>query len=70
MPGPAEIHGDELEGDVVIVGTGAAGAMLAYELAERGRQVLMLERGSHVDPRDVHRERGRPSSRASTATVR
>ena len=35
-----------------IVGTGAAGAMLAYELAARGREVLMLERGAHVDPRD------------------
>jgi choline dehydrogenase-like flavoprotein len=47
---PADVHGDELEADVVIVGTGAAGAMLAYKLAERGRHVLMLERGSHVDP--------------------
>ena len=26
--------------------------MLAYELAARGREVLMLERGAHVDPRD------------------
>jgi choline dehydrogenase-like flavoprotein len=47
---PADLDGTELEADVVIVGTGAAGAMLAYKLAERGRHVLMLERGSHVDP--------------------
>jgi choline dehydrogenase-like flavoprotein len=49
---PAEIPGEELSADIVIVGTGAAGAMLAYELAERGREVLLLERGPHVDPKD------------------
>src|SRR5262249_22546304 len=49
---PAEIAGEELSGDVVIVGTGAGGATLAYELARRGREVLLLERGAHVDPRD------------------
>ena len=47
---PAEIAGEELTADVVIVGTGAAGATLAYELAMRGREVLMLERGAHVKP--------------------
>jgi choline dehydrogenase-like flavoprotein len=47
---PADIAGAELEADVVIVGTGAAGAMLAYKLAKGGRDVLMLERGSYVDP--------------------
>jgi choline dehydrogenase-like flavoprotein len=50
---PTEIAGEELSGDVVIVGTGAGGATLAYELARRGREVLLLERGAHVDPRDV-----------------
>jgi choline dehydrogenase-like flavoprotein len=49
---PAEIPGEELTADVIVVGTGAAGAMLAYGLAARGRQVLMLERGAHVDPDD------------------
>ena len=49
---PAEIPGEELTTEVVIVGTGAAGSMLAYELAARGHEVLMLERGAHVDPRD------------------
>jgi choline dehydrogenase-like flavoprotein len=45
-----EIAGEELVADVVIAGTGAGGAILAYELARRGRSVLMLERGQHVDP--------------------
>jgi choline dehydrogenase-like flavoprotein len=49
---PADIAGEELGADVVIVGTGAAGATLAYELAQRGREVLLLERGPHIDPRD------------------
>jgi choline dehydrogenase-like flavoprotein len=38
--------------DTVIVGSGAAGSILAYRFAERGRRVLLLERGPHVDPRD------------------
>jgi choline dehydrogenase-like flavoprotein len=46
------VAGEELTADVVIAGTGAGGAMLAYELARRGREVLMLERGAHIDPSD------------------
>jgi choline dehydrogenase-like flavoprotein len=38
--------------DAVVVGSGAAGAILAYRLAESGRRVLVLERGPHVDPGD------------------
>jgi choline dehydrogenase-like flavoprotein len=48
----------ELECEVVVIGTGAGGAACAYELASRGRAVLMLEEG------DLHRRsafRGRPS---------
>ncbi len=41
--------GDELAADVVVIGSGAGGAVLAYELASRDREVLILERGSHVD---------------------
>jgi choline dehydrogenase-like flavoprotein len=37
--------------DAVIVGSGAAGAILAYRFAEAGRRVIVLERGPHVDPR-------------------
>ncbi len=49
---PADIPGEELTADVIVVGTGAGGSILAYELAARGREVLMLERGAHVDPHD------------------
>lgn len=37
----------DLECEVVVVGTGAGGAACAYELASRGRAVLMLEEGDH-----------------------
>jgi len=37
----------ELEAEVVIVGTGAGGAAAAYELAKRGKAVLMLEEGDY-----------------------
>lgn len=39
-----------LETDVCIVGSGAGGSILAYELAAAGREVLILERGEHVEP--------------------
>jgi choline dehydrogenase-like flavoprotein len=47
---PSEIDADHVTADVVIVGSGAAGALLAHRLAGRGREVLVLERGRHVDP--------------------
>jgi choline dehydrogenase-like flavoprotein len=47
---PVTLTGDHMTADVVIVGTGAGGATLAYQLARRGREVLMLERGAHIDP--------------------
>lgn len=37
----------DLECEVVVVGTGAGGAACAYELASRGRAVLMLEEGRY-----------------------
>ncbi|MEZ4298403.1 MAG: GMC family oxidoreductase [Polyangiaceae bacterium] len=37
----------EIECEVVIVGTGAGGAAAAYELASRGRAVLLLEEGDY-----------------------
>lgn len=39
----------ELEADVVVVGTGAGGAAAAYELASRGLAVVMLEEGEYLD---------------------
>ena len=49
---PDKPRPDQLEADVVIVGSGAAGSIIAYELAKRGKEVLVLERGRHVDPAD------------------
>lgn len=37
----------ELECEVVVVGTGAGGAAAAYELASRGRAVLLVEEGDY-----------------------
>jgi choline dehydrogenase-like flavoprotein len=48
----------EIECEVVVIGTGAGGAAAAYELARRGRAVLLLEEG------DYHKRssfRGRPA---------
>ncbi|HEY6771504.1 MAG TPA: GMC family oxidoreductase [Solirubrobacterales bacterium] len=49
---PNEVDTDEITADVAIVGSGAAGSVLAYRLAEQGREVVLLEGGKHVDPRD------------------
>ena len=38
------------DADVVIVGSGAAGAILAEQMLEQGRRVLMLEKGLYVHP--------------------
>jgi choline dehydrogenase-like flavoprotein len=42
-----------MQADVVIVGTGAGGAMAAKELAERGLTVLALEEGPQLFARDM-----------------
>ena len=42
----------DLDAEVVIVGSGAAGSVIGYRLAEAGHRVLILERGHHVDPAD------------------
>ena len=38
---------EEVECDVVVIGTGAGGAVMAKELAERGHAVLMVEEGGY-----------------------
>jgi choline dehydrogenase-like flavoprotein len=49
---PSGVDAERITADVAIVGSGAAGSILAYRLAERGREVVVLEGGKHVDPRD------------------
>jgi choline dehydrogenase-like flavoprotein len=49
---PNEVDAERITADVAIVGSGAAGSVLAYRLAEAGREVVVLEGGKHVDPRD------------------
>jgi choline dehydrogenase-like flavoprotein len=47
---PAELDGDSIKADALVVGSGAAGGIVAYRLAEAGRSVLLLERGLYVHP--------------------
>lgn len=51
---PEQVGSREIEAEVCIVGSGAGGAILAYELARRGRDVLVLERGEYVEPREFN----------------
>ena len=44
-----DVAGETLECDVVVIGTGAGGAVVAKELAERGVAVVMLEEGRYHD---------------------
>ncbi|MEO6722778.1 MAG: GMC family oxidoreductase [Ferruginibacter sp.] len=45
-----DINTDELTADVVIVGSGPGASVLAKGLIEKGRTVLMIERGDYTDP--------------------
>jgi choline dehydrogenase-like flavoprotein len=47
---PHEVDAERITAEVAIVGSGAAGAVLASKLADAGREVLVLERGRHIDP--------------------
>jgi choline dehydrogenase-like flavoprotein len=51
-----ELNGDTIEADAVVVGSGAAGAIVAYRLAEAGRRVLVLERGLHLHPSEFEED--------------
>ncbi len=50
---PEDLGVKELEADICIIGSGAAGGILAYELAKAHPdcQILVLERGQYVEPR-------------------
>ena len=47
MPGYEAADEEELEADVIVIGSGAAGAIVAKELAERGHAVLLVEEGKY-----------------------
>jgi Choline dehydrogenase and related flavoproteins len=38
----------KIETDFIVIGSGAGGATIAYELAKRGKKVIILEKGSIV----------------------
>jgi cholesterol oxidase len=44
--------------DVIVIGSGFGGAIMARRLAERGMRVLVLERGRRWEPRDYPRQPG------------
>jgi len=49
-----DVKGDlRIDADVVIVGSGAGGAVVAAELAEAGERVVILEEGPHVRPEQL-----------------
>jgi hypothetical protein len=48
-------HGHDIECDVVVVGTGAGGAVVGRELADRGFVVCFVEEGSHYRREDFGR---------------
>ncbi len=49
----ADYVGDfELDADVVVVGSGPAGAVVAYELSAAGRRVVLVEEGPPFTPSD------------------
>jgi choline dehydrogenase-like flavoprotein len=53
----------ELDADVVVVGSGAGGAVVATELASSGQSVLVLEEGANVSSADHGRMRPSESMR-------
>ena len=47
---PAMVTSETMTADVVIIGSGAGGSILAHGLLEEGRDVLLVERGDYQDP--------------------
>jgi choline dehydrogenase-like flavoprotein len=51
-----DINADVITADVVIIGSGPAASILAKGLIEKGRSVLLLERGEHTDPQQFNED--------------
>lgn len=49
-------HDLEIETDACVIGTGAGGAVLASELAEGGKRVVMLEKGGYHTRKDFNQQ--------------
>jgi choline dehydrogenase-like flavoprotein len=49
---PAHMRGGTIGAEVAIVGSGAAAGVIAHHLVSQGQRVLLVERGSYVDPAD------------------
>ena len=50
-PSENELHGHHVvDADVVVVGAGAGGSAIAYEMASRGMKVVILEEGHRYQP--------------------
>lgn len=65
----AQYEGDVHESaDVVVVGSGPAGSVVAYELAAAGRDVILIEEGPPFTPRDFELEGGRSMARTMRAS--
>jgi choline dehydrogenase-like flavoprotein len=45
-----DVKGESVDGDVVIIGSGAGASVLAKGLVESGKKVVMIERGNHEQP--------------------
>ncbi len=45
-----DVRGRTIEGDVIVIGSGAAASILAKGLVESGRRVVMIERGNYERP--------------------
>jgi choline dehydrogenase-like flavoprotein len=52
VDGAALTGDEEIEVDVVVIGSGAGGAPVARELAAKGHAVVILEEGDHYDRKD------------------